>query len=62
MRQSLFLKAQREYHAKRSIGKEFRDGFDADLFLTEYNKNIKFLTSLIGGRNGNYLIQFSYKL
>ena len=26
-------KAQREYHAKQRIGKEFRNGFDADLFF-----------------------------
>ncbi len=25
-------KSQREYHAKQRIGKEFRNGFDADLF------------------------------
>lgn len=25
-------KAQREYNAKQRIGKEFRNGFDADLF------------------------------
>ncbi len=29
-------KAQREYHAKQRIGKEFRNGFDADLFLQNY--------------------------
>ena len=29
-------KAQREYHAKQRIGKEFRSGFDADLFLQNY--------------------------
>gem|GEM_PF-2786896 len=26
-------KAQREYNAKQRIGKEFRNGFDADLFF-----------------------------
>ena len=29
-------KAQREYHEKQRIGKEFRNGFDADLFLQNY--------------------------